>query len=541
MKSHTLDSPVAQVGSWTTFIDVLRHHAENRPSKMAITFLNNGETEKASVNFADLDRRARAIASLLQKEAKPGQRALLLLPSGLEFIASFLGCLYAGVIAVPAFPFSSGPSRRGESWFRAIASDAQPCVAFAPSEMITKLPQAGNEPLVSAFRWISPELVDLSLANQWHEPALGEATIAFLQYTSGSTSSPKGVMVSHGNLLHNMKVIQTVCRTSENSTVVTWLPLFHDMGLIGTVLQPLYLGAPCVLMSPTAFLEKPLRWLQAISKYRAHSSSAPNFAYELCARKILAAEKAELDLSTWGVAVNGAEPVRPESMERFISAFAECGFRAEAFHPSYGLAESTLMVTGGGPARAPKFMRVSAQALERNRAREASAEEVARVLVGCGIELPGQQIRIVDPDTSAECAEGRVGEIWVNSPSVSQGYWNRAEETDATFHGQLLSSNETRFLRTGDLGFFAGQELFITGRLKDLIILHGRNLYPQDIELTVQQCNPGLRPGSGAAFAVEVNGQEALVVINEVERRLEESAEKLVPAIRKAVLLEHGI
>lgn len=541
MKPQVLDSPIAQVNAWTTFLDVLRHHAENRPSKMAITFLSNGETEEATVSFTDLDRRARAIASLLQKVAKPGQRALLLLPSGLEFITSFLGCLYAGVIAVPAFPLSFGPSRRGESWFRAMAADARPRVAFAPLEMITKLPQTGNEPLVSAVRWISPESIDLSLADQWHEPALGEATIAFLQYTSGSTSSPKGVMVSHGNLLHNMKVIQTVCRTSENSTVVTWLPLFHDMGLIGTVLQPLYLGSPCILMSPTAFLEKPLRWLQAISKYRAHSSSAPNFAYELCARKISASEKVELDLSSWRVAVNGAEPVRPESMERFISAFGECGFRAEAFHPSYGLAESTLMVTGGGPARAPKLMRVSAKALERNRVREASGKEAARVVVGCGIELPGQQIRIVDPDTSAECEEGRVGEIWVNSPSVSQGYWNRAEDTAATFHGKLLSGNETRFLRTGDLGFVAGQELFITGRLKDLIILHGRNLYPQDIELTVQQCHPSLRPGSGAAFAVEVNGQETLVVVNEAERRSEEPAEKLLPAIRKAVLLEHGI
>jgi amino acid adenylation domain-containing protein len=541
LKSHAFDSPVAQVGSWTTFIDVLRGHAEHHPSRTAITLLENGENESESITFAELDRRARAIAAFLQQQEMQGQRAILLLPSGIEFITTFFGCLYAGVIAVPAFPFHFEGSRRGQAWFRAVAADAEPQVAFAPPEMIARLPRAENDSLVSAINWLNAQSIDSSLADEWCKPSIGKETIAFLQYTSGSTSSPKGVMISHANLLHNMTVIEAACGTGEDSTVVTWLPMHHDMGLIGTVLHPLYQGARCVLMAPTAFLQKPSRWLQAISKYRAHSSSAPNFAYELCARKILAAEKAELDLSTWRVAVNGAEPVRPESMERFISAFAECGFRAEAFHPSYGLAESTLMVTGGGSARAPKFMRVSAQALERSRAREASAEEVTRVLVGCGMELPGQQIRIVDPDTLAECEERRIGEVWVSSPSVSQGYWGRAEETTATFHGKLLSGNETRFLRTGDLGFLAGRELFITGRLKDLIILHGRNLYPQDIELTVQQCHPGLRPGSGAAFAVEVNCQEALVVINEVERGFEESAEKLVPAIRKAVLLEHGI
>src|SRR6185437_8748042 len=301
---------------------------------------------------AALDHKARAIGAHLQEKGMQGQRAILLLPSGAEFVSAFLGCLYAGVIAVPAFPFHFDGSQRGGSWFRSIAADAQPLMAFATPEMIVRLPQTENDPIVSSMRWVSPQSIDLSLADKWHEPSVDEKTIAFLQYTSGSTSSPKGVMVSHGNVLHNMKVIQCACKTDENSTVVTWLPLYHDMGLIGTVLQPIYLGARCVLMSPTAFLQKPLRWLQGISQYRAHSSSAPNFAYEVCARKISPAEKAGLDLSSWRVAVNGAEPVRPETMEHFIEAFNECGFRANAFHPSYGLAESTLMVTGGHLANA---------------------------------------------------------------------------------------------------------------------------------------------------------------------------------------------
>lgn len=539
MKPHALDSQIAQAATLATFIDVIRRHAEDHSSRTAIAFIDNGEDE--NVTFAALDRRARAVGAFLQKGQMQGQRALLLLPSGLEFISTFLGCLYAGVIAVPAFPFHFDGSRRGESWFRSVAADAQPLLAFATPEMIAKLPRDENDPLVSSIRWISPHSIDLSLADEWRESSVGEKTIAFLQYTSGSTSSPKGVMISHGNLLHNMKVIQTACKIGKDSTVVTWLPLYHDMGLIGTVLQPLYLGGRCVLMGPITFLQKPVRWLQAISQYRAHSSSAPNFAYELCTRKISSAEKTELDLSSWRVAVNGAEPVRPETMERFAAAFSECGFKAEAFYPSYGMAESTLMVTGGRQSRAPRQIRLSAEALERNIVCEASDNEAARVLVGCGAALPDQKLSIVDPNTLRPCKKSSVGEIWVSSPSVAQGYWNRPEETAAIFQGQLSSGSKTHFLRTGDLGFIADEQLFITGRLKDLIILRGRNLYPQDIELTVQQCHPSLRPGCGAAFAVEVNSHEALVVMNEVDRHSGASQEKLLSEIRKAVLLEHGI
>ena len=540
MKLQSLASQIARGDTQGSFVEVLCRHAQDRPSGTALLFLREGEEEVANITFSGLDGRARAIAAFLQKEGIQEQRVLLLLPSGVEFITAFLGCLYAGVIAVPAFPFHPGRSRRGESWFRSVAADAHPLLAFATPEMIAKLPKNRDDAGYSTMRWISPEDIDLSLAEEWNKPLITSETIALLQYTSGSTSLPKGVMVSHGNLLHNMRVIQAACETNEHSTVVTWLPLYHDMGLIGTVLQPVYLGARCVLMSPAAFLQKPVRWLRAISRYKAHSSSGPNFAYDLCARKISPAEKAGLELSAWRVAVNGAEPVRYETMERFASAFAECGFRMESFYPAYGLAESTLMVTGSRPV-VPKTIRVSAEALERHIVQETSGAELTRVLVGCGSVHAEQQLRIVDPNTLQECENGKVGEIWLSGPSVAHGYWNRPEETAAVFYGQLPHGGGTRFFRTGDLGFLAAGQLFITGRLKDLIILHGRNIYPQDIELTVQRCHPSLRSGCGAAFTVEVDDQEALVIVNEVERHPDTEPEKLISAICEAVLLEHGI
>jgi amino acid adenylation domain-containing protein len=542
LKRQGLGSQIAQDNSCGNLIEVLRRHAKDHPSKHAIVFLRDGEQQGAPLTYAELDRRARAIAVFLRKEgASAGQRTQLLLSSGPEFISAFLGCLYAGVIAVPSFPFHLGSLRRSESWFRSVAADARPAMAFATPEMVARLANDKSDPLISDIRWFVPESIDLSLADEWREPWAVKDTIAFLQYTSGSTSSPKGVMISHGNLLHNMSVIQAACGTNQDSTIVTWLPLHHDMGLIGTVLQPLYLGARCVLMSPTAFLQKPLRWLQAISRYHADSSSAPNFAYDLCARKISQPEKEGLDLSAWRVAVNGAEPVRPETIERFTAAFSKCGFRAEAFYPSYGLAESTLMVASGSFSASRGFMRLSAGALEHNIVREASGDDVVRRLAACGVALPGYQLRVVDPESLAPCASGIVGEIWINGPSVAQGYWNRQDETAATFRARLSSGDETLYLRTGDLGFFAHEQLFITGRLKDLIILNGRNLYPHDIETTVQQCHASLRAASGAAFSIEVDNQEVLVAVQEVDRHSAIAPEKLISIIREAVLLEYGI
>ena len=527
----------------STVVDLLRYRAAVHPHRVAFTFLPDGESAEASITFEELDQRARAIAAFLQENEMQGQRALLLLPSGLEYITTFFGCIYAGVVAVPSFPVHFGRQRRDASWLLSLAADSGSRLAFAMPEVIKKaVKEAEQEPAVQRLSWINPLSIQPSQADNWKNPGVAKDSLAFLQYTSGSTSMPKGVMVSHGNIMCNQAVIQAACKTNEESTVVSWLPLYHDMGLIGAVLQPLYLGARSVLMSPTRFLQNPVLWLRAISKHRGHSSTGPNFAYELCLRKISQEQKAGLDLKTWQIAVNGAEPVRPETMERFAEAFADCGFRHEAFLPSYGLAESTLMVTGARNSSLAQTMRVSARGLEQNTVREPAGGESARLLAGCGTAIADQQVTIVNPETLEPCLERTVGEIWVSGPSVTQGYWNKPEETAYFFRAQLKSGGNTFFLRTGDLGFLSNGQLFITGRLKDLIILRGRNLYPQDIELTVQSCHPSLQHGIGAAFVVEVEGEDALVVISEMQRSTAGiDAEKILPAIREAVLVEHGI
>jgi acyl-CoA synthetase (AMP-forming)/AMP-acid ligase II/acyl carrier protein len=542
MASRTDSSfTVSDIARCSTLVDVLRWRAAVEPERIAYTFLKDGGLAEANMSFSELDHRARAIAVMLTQLGLQGERALLLLPSGLEYITAFFGCLYAGVIAVPAYPVQAARMNREQSWFQALMEDASPRAAFVSPEFS----QPGRElapgnPKMAAMHWLSAQSIDDGLAEGWKR-STRISPIAFLQYTSGSTSAPKGVMVSQQNLLHNQQVIQTACGHTQDSTVVSWLPLHHDMGLIGTVLQPVFIGSRSVLISPARFLQEPACWLHAISRYRAHSSSGPNFAYDLCSHKVSAEQKQNLDLSSWRIAVNGAEPVRYETMERFAGSFAACGFRKEAFRPCYGLAESTLMVTGARAADLPLARKVSTAGLECNEVREPGDKESARVLVGCGSSLHGQIVRIVDPILCRELPEGSIGEVWVAGPSVTQGYWGRPEETKHTFHAYTLPAGTGPFLRTGDLGFMEQGQLFLTGRLNDLIIIRGRNLYPQDIETTVQRSHPGLRPGCGAAFTLEIGGEEVLAVVNEVDRHLEMPAEELIPVIRRAIGLEFGV
>jgi amino acid adenylation domain-containing protein len=527
--------------AYASFLHVLRQRAVHQPGRIAFTFLRDGESDEANITYAELDRRACAIAAYLESIGVAGQGAMLLLPSGPEYIACFFGCMYAGVIAIPGFPVHFGRVRRDETWFRAVLADACPALAFAAPEMTRRSAKHLQQNSVAArIKWVDPQTIDDVGVEHWREPQVTAESIAFLQYTSGSTSAPKGVMISHGNILHNQQVIQAACNTDQESTVVGWLPLFHDMGLVGTVLQPVYLGARSVLMAPNRFLEKPVRWLRAITRYRAHSSTAPNFAYELCTHKSTPEEKKDLDLRSWRIAVNGAEPVCAETMDGFSAAFADCGFHAGSFFPCYGLAESTLMVSGGRDTPLPVVKPVSARALENNIVCTPGEGETARLLVGCGRVLLGQQVRIVDPHTLNECAEGTIGEIWVKGPSVAKGYWNRDQETSTTF-ASFLSPAQGPYLRTGDLGFFASGQLFISGRLKDLVIIRGRNLYPHDIEQTAQECHPAVTRNSGAAFAVETEGQDFLVVVNEVQQRSDAQPQQLIAAIREAVLLEYGV
>jgi acyl-CoA synthetase (AMP-forming)/AMP-acid ligase II/acyl carrier protein len=519
--------------SLVSVADVLRVRAAESGHRDAYLFLAESGEEMGRLTWGQLDARAQSIAAALASSLRPGATALLLFPPGLELIAAFFGCLYAGVIAVPAYPPRPGREQR----LLAILRDAEPRLALTTSELHAGLiPLAERFPDLGLLRWLATD--DLP-AGSWNGLSPEPDTAAFLQYTSGSTALPKGVVVTHANLAHNSAMIQAAFEQDEESVVVGWLPLYHDMGLIGNVLQPLWSGGRCVLMSPLSFLQRPRRWLEAISRYRATTSGGPSFAYELCAGRIGAEEREGLDLSSWRVAFNGAEPVRAETMERFAEAFAPCGFRREAFYPCYGLAEATLFVTGGPPGEAFHEQSLDAQALERHEAIP-SGDGPARRLVSCGSPWAGQRVAIADPETGAELPSGRVGEIWVQGPSVARGYWGRAEETARTF-GACLDSGEGPFLRTGDLGFLRNAELFVTGRLKDLIILRGRNHYPQDLELTAERSHPALRPGCGAAFPVDLDGEERLVIALEVERRRGLDLEEVTAAVRRAVAEEHEV
>ncbi|HEY8021205.1 MAG TPA: condensation domain-containing protein [Thermoanaerobaculia bacterium] len=523
-----------------SLVAVLRARAAGDPDRRLYTFLSDGEREEETLTAAELDRKARAIGAALQSAGAQGQRALLLYPPGLDFVAAFLGCLYGGVAAVPAYP---PRSNRNLPRLLAIARDARPALALTTSALAAKLGGlAAAVPELAAVRLLATDDLEPGAAEGWRDPGSDRGTLAFLQYTSGSTADPKGVMVTHGNLLHNEEMIRQAFRQSASSVIVGWLPLYHDMGLIGNVLQPLFLGAPCILMSPVAFLQSPKRWLAAISRYRATTSGGPNFAYDLCVRKIPPAERADLDLSSWDTAFNGAEPVREETLARFAEAFAPAGFRRQAYYPCYGLAEATLFVAGasrdtGGPVSAAVF---DAAALERGEA--APGEPGGRALVGCGRAWSGQEIAIVDAESATRAPADRVGEIWVRGESVARGYWRNREATAATFGARLAAeAGEGPWLRTGDLGFLAGGELYITGRIKDLIILRGRNLYPQDLELTAERSHPALRPGCGAAFAVERGGEERLTIVQEAEVEEAAAAAPVAEAIRRAVAEEHEV
>jgi len=527
---------------FSTLVDLLRYRSLHQPDRIAYTFLLDGETSSISLTYQELDEKARAIAAVLQQQGVTGERALLLYPPGLEFIAAFFGCLYAGVVAVPAYP----PKRNHHSnRLQGIVTDAQATIVLTTRSILSNFDKTLTEKLTLApLCCIITDEIDINQTDDWQPLPIDTGTLAFLQYTSGSTGTPKGVMVSHGNLLHNLFGIHKCFEHTPNSRGVIWLPLYHDMGLIGGVLQPIYGGFPVTLMPPVAFLQKPIRWLKAISRYQATTSGGPNFAYEFCVNKIKPEQIASLDLSSWEVAFTGAEPVRAETLERFATTFASCGFRREAFYPCYGMAETTLLIAGGLKTAPPVVSQVDGSALEQNQVVPAPGNsEGTRTIIGCGRTWLEEKIAIVEPESLTKCAASQVGEIWVSGASVAQGYWNQQQKTQQTFHGYLADTGEGPFLRTGDLGFVHNGELFVTGRLKDLIIIRGRNHYPQDIELTVERSHPALRLGYGAAFAVEVEDEERLVIVQEVERRYLRNldVDDLIGAIRQEIAQEHSL
>ncbi|RUS95289.1 hypothetical protein DSM106972_090650 [Dulcicalothrix desertica PCC 7102] len=537
--------------NFSTLVELLRYRGQYQGDKIAYTFLQDGEIESSSLTYGELDQQAQGIAASLQSLGTTGERALLLYPPSLEFIIAFFGCLYAGIVPVPAYP-----PRRNHNMSRleTIVVDAQATFALTISSELANLESrwALNSE-ISGLRWLATDEIDKNLSSFWQEPTLSKNTLAFLQYTSGSTGKPKGVMVSHGNILHNERLIQMAFGHTKETIFVGWLPLFHDMGLIGNVLQPLYLGIPSFLMSPVAFLQQPVRWLQAISRYKATTSGGPNFAYDLCVNKITPEQISSLDLSSWEVAFNGSEPIRAETLQQFARKFADCGFRYSAFYPCYGMAETTLFVSGGLKTAPPVLYNLEEAALEQNQVLSSTLDQVgSRTIVGCGLTL-FDKITIVDPKTMLQCRSDQVGEIWVSGSSVAQGYWNQPQLTEQIFNADIANTDAIdansapkasgSFLRTGDLGFFQNGELFVTGRLKDIIIIRGRNYYPQDIELTLEKSHPGLRFGCSASFGVEVNGEEKLVVACEVERSYlrQLNVDEVVGAIRSAISQQHEI
>ncbi|MDF3932682.1 non-ribosomal peptide synthase/polyketide synthase [Pseudomonas citronellolis] len=496
-------------------VEALLQRAAETPRETALRFV--AEDLELALSYRELDQRARAMAAWMRQSAAPGDRAVLLLPSGADYVTAFFACLYAGVIAVPAYPPESvRPQHLAR--LRAILDDAEPSLVLTDSSLIDALRPAcqrasGIQPLLLAV-----DRAPAELALDWRMPDLRDDSIAFLQYTSGSTATPKGVQVSHGNLLANEKLIRHGFGIQPDDVIVSWLPLFHDMGLIGGLLQPIYSGIECVLMSPRYFLERPRRWLEALSRYGGSVSGGPDFAYRLCCERVGEAALEGLDLSRWRLAFSGSEPIRPDTLERFAAWFAPAGFQRNAYFACYGLAEATLFVSGGQRGQGIGQLEVDTRALADNIARPGRGSP----LINCGRAQPEHPLRLVDPVSGEALGEDRVGEVWSAGPSVALGYWRNPEASARTF----VERDGRTWLRTGDLGFLHNGELFVTGRLKDMIIVRGQNLYPQDIERCVEEEVDLVRKGRVSAFAIEHQGREGIAVAAEIGR----SVRKLVPA-----------
>lgn len=518
------------------FGTLLRTRARERGGEIAFTFLHGDDAINNSITYGQLHEKATHIASKLVQLGASGRPVILLYPTGPEYISAFFGCLYAGSIAVPAYPPRQNRSIRR---LQSIVQDAEP-VAGLTSRRILAFAHPQLQALsTSGISWIATDSDSPNGAGQWEAPRVRGETIAFLQYTSGSTSEPKGVVLTHRNLLHNSFLIQQCFGSREDGRIVSWLPPYHDMGLIGGILQPIFVGCRCVLIPPAHFVRSPLCWLESLSREKATATIAPNFAYEACARCVSPSQRDRLDLSSLMTAACGSEPIQADVIEAFSEFFAPCGFRAEAFRPCYGLAEATLIVSGQGQQVPPLVGRFDPLAFRYNRLADwnGSPDTRPHYVVACGSVCQGAEVVIADPVSGAACGPDQIGEIWVAGPSIAQGYWNRPQDTVDTFRARLSGNGAGCFLRTGDLGFLKDGQLFVAGRRKELIVVRGRNHHPHDLEAAARQSHGKLRTTASAAFAVAEDGGERIVIVQEVPRPRpsEPEVDSIMDGIRQAI------
>ncbi|GFN33270.1 fatty acyl-AMP ligase [Paenibacillus xylaniclasticus] len=537
-------------------VDLLEYRAWSQPDLVLYTFLADGERIEHKLTAAELRERAVATAAALQQIGSPGEPVLLLYPPGIEFLVGFMGCAYADMIAVPVYP---PHLRKPTPRLAAISKDTGAKIALSTHKLCEDVREAALQgdhlSYLNGLRWLAADKLPEGLT--WNPPAIDGNGVMFLQYTSGSTSTPKGVIVSHQNLLFNMSMMAKYFQLSPQTRGVSWLPAHHDMGLIGKLLTALHTGYSLTFMSPVSFMQKPLRWLQAISRTRGTYSGAPNFAYELCVAKFKEEAAEGLDLSSWETAFNGAEPVRNQTLERFAACYAPYGFQAKSLVPAYGLAEATLFVTGcRRDSAAWRTITVDSRSVQASEVELTEPDaEYAQTMVACGSIPPEQKLAIVDPATSNRLADGTIGEIWLHGASVAKGYWGKSQESSQSFEARIAGEGDTKYLRTGDLGFTLDGELYIAGRMKDVIIIRGCNHYPQDIELTAQQAHPAVKEDCIAAFVEQRDGDERLVIVAEINREyrvrgrqgengaaeIKRLVAEVSAAVRQAVSNEHEL
>lgn len=544
-----------RLNSFETISELLMYRATEQSEKTAITFIDS-KLEEVVVSYKELDNRAKAIAAELQQNLKPKERILLLYHPSVEYIAAFFGCLYAGVIPVPAYP----PDSKNLLRLLLIMKDCDAAYALSTTKVIEYVKKLSNNTIsnttrkqsidfLSKVNWIATDTIKNEKSKDYTRVKTTPKDIVFLQYTSGSTGTPKGVILDNINLLDNLKVTQQSFGIYHpKAQVVSWLPPYHDMGLIGGILQPIYSGITLVAMAPMTFLKRPFIWLDIISRKGALGpiiSGAPNFAYDLCVERITETQLKQLDLTNWYLAFSGAEPVRPNTLRVFLEKFETTGFNYKAFLPVYGLAEGTLLTSSGKLEQVPMIINTDYEKVKRDIVEIVNEKATTHTLefVACGTHEEGHEIAIVNPETLLKCNELEIGEIWLKSPSVAKGYWNNAELTQKSFYCFIENTKEGPYFRTGDMGFLHQQQLYISGRIKDMIVIRGKNYFPQDIELAVEQIHEGLRNGCGVAIAVEKNNQEALVVIQEVKREFIRKINfpEVLQNIRRAIFAEFGL